>query len=402
MRYRYRARTLRGELQTGEVEAPAREAAIEVLQRHNLVVTGIEPIEEVKGMGKEIRIFQRVKAKDLVFFFRQLSVLFSADVPLVEALNSIAKQTKNPLLRRKVFEISADVDAGMALSEALSQHKDTFSLFVINMVKTGEIAGNLAKVLNYLAEHVERSYLLTARIRGALYYPAFVVLAVIVVIIIMLTFVLPKMSGMFEEFGTELPLPTRIIVGLSNFFVSKGWLLLIVLVIGGIALFRYIKTPKGKAIKDKIEIKLPVIGTIFQNIYFARMTENLGTLIRGGIPIVVALDTVSKIIGNTLYKEVLERARDNVRKGETLAETFSRSEVIPPTLSQMIASGEKSGKLDKILLDISKFYNTEVDTAVNNLMSLLEPVLIVILGIGVGIVAAGVLLPIYNLAGSIR
>lgn len=402
MKYNYRARTKSGESKSGTIVASNKEAAIEFLQHQDLIVTGIEEVkEESVGMQKNIKIFGgKATSKDLIFFFRQLSILFSANVPLVEALKSLAAQTKNSFFAQQIFEMAADIDGGMAFSEALARHPKTFSSFLINMVRTGEISGNLQQVIGYLADHIERDYSLTSKIKGAMYYPAFVVGAVIMLIIILLIFVMPRMSGMFQDLGTELPLPTKIILAISNFFTTNGWILLLLLIAIGIGLFYYLKKPNGKLVKDRIEIRLPVLGSLFQNIYFARFSENLGTLIKGGIPIVQALDTVSTIIGNTLYKEVLEEARDNVRKGETIAETFEKSEIIPPTLTQMISAGEKSGNLDRVLLDLSRFYNNEVDTTVNNLMSLLEPVLIIILGIGVGFVALAVIMPIYNLAGA--
>lgn len=403
MKYRYTARTPEGKKETGVVEAFKKEAALAILQRHNLIVTGLESIEEKKGLKREIRILpQKIGAQDIVFFFRQLSILFAADVPLIEALDILAKQTKNPLLAAQVSEISDNVEGGMAFSEALSRYPKVFSKFEINMIKTGEVAGNLGKILNYLADHTERNYMMISKIKGAMMYPAFIFGAAILVMIIMVTFVLPKMSEMFEEFGVEqLPLPTRIIMSISDFF-SKNWILVFAVIIGlFVFLSRYIKTPKGRSQKDKIEIKIPVMGKIFQDIYTSRITENLGTLIKGGIPIVQALDTTALVIGNTLYEKVLKEARDSVRRGETIADAFKAAEVIPPTLTQMIASGEKSGKLDKVLMDLTGFYNAEVTRSLDNLMTLIEPIILVIMGIMVAFIAVAVLLPIYNLAGTI-
>jgi type IV pilus assembly protein PilC len=256
-------------------------------------------------------------------------------------------------------------------------------------------------VLEQLADHIERDYLLTSKIKGAMYYPAFVVGAIILVIIIMIVFVLPQMTGMLKELGAELPLPTQIVINVSNFVIDNGLMILVLLVGIGFGLFRYFKTPNGKSLKDKIEVKIPVIGPLFQNIYLARIAENLGSLVKSGIPIVEALDTISLVIGNTLYEDVLKKARDNVRKGGTISEVFKDSSVIPSTLSQMVAAGESSGNLDKVLISLAKFYNTEVDTTVENLMSLLDPILMVGLGLGVGFIAAAVLLPMYNLSGAL-
>jgi len=402
MKFRYKARTLKGTVETGIVEASKKEAALGILQHHNLIVTALESLEVEKGLKKEIRILpQKVSTQELVFFFRQLSILVAADVPLVESLNTLSGQTKNQLFASQISQVSSNVDGGMAFSDALARFPKTFSTFDINMVKTGEMAGNLRKILEYLADHTERSYTLISQVKGAMTYPAFIFGGLIIVVIIMLTFVMPKMFSMFEEFGAELPLPTKIIMVVSNFFAENFIVIFIALIGGVFFLLRFIKTPKGKIIKDRIEIKLPIIGKILRQIYISRLTENLGTLIKGGIPIVQALDTVASVIGNSLYEEVLKKARDNVRRGETIANAFKGAEVISPTLTQMISSGEKSGKLAKVLTELTEFYNNEVTRSVDNLMTLIEPILIAIMGVMVAFMAAAVLLPIYNLAGTI-
>ena len=402
MKFRYKARTSKGTVETGIVEASKKEAALGILQHHNLIVTALESLEAEKGLKKEIRILpQKVSTQELVFFFRQLSILVAADVPLVESLNTLSGQTKNQLFASQISQVSSNVDGGMAFSDALARAPKTFSTFDINMVKTGEMAGNLRKILEYLADHTERSYTLISQVKGAMTYPAFIFGGLIIVVIIMLTFVMPKMFSMFEEFGAELPLPTKIIMVVSNFFAENFIVIFIALIGGVFFLLRFIKTPKGKIIKDRIEIKLPIIGKILRQIYISRLTENLGTLIKGGIPIVQALDTVASVIGNSLYEEVLKKARDNVRRGETIANAFKGAEVISPTLTQMISSGEKSGKLAKVLTELTEFYNNEVTRSVDNLMTLIEPILIAIMGVMVAFMAAAVLLPIYNLAGTI-
>ncbi|PJC47488.1 MAG: hypothetical protein CO034_02310, partial [Parcubacteria group bacterium CG_4_9_14_0_2_um_filter_35_11] len=393
MKFRYKARTLKGTVETGIVEASKKEAALGILQHHNLIVTALESLEVEKGLKKEIRILpQKVSTQELVFFFRQLSILVAADVPLVESLNTLSGQTKNQLFASQISQVSSNVDGGMAFSDALARAPKTFSTFDINMVKTGEMAGNLRKILEYLADHTERSYTLISQVKGAMTYPAFIFGGLIIVVIIMLTFVMPKMFSMFEEFGAELPLPTKIIMVVSNFFAENFIVIFIALIGGVFFLLRFIKTPKGKIIKDRIEIKLPIIGKILRQIYISRLTENLGTLIKGGIPIVQALDTVASVIGNSLYEEVLKKARDNVRRGETIANAFKGAEVISPTLTQMISSGEKSGKLAKVLTELTEFYNNEVTRSVDNLMTLIEPILIAIMGVMVAFMAAAVLL----------
>jgi len=402
MKYHYKARNSKGDPSSGIIESSSPEFVVEMLHRHNLIVTDLGEAEKVPLYSKKIKIFpERIKTKELVFLFKQLSSLFSANVPLIEALTAVSKQTSNDFLRQVLLDIASDVDGGMAFSEALSHHSKTFSPFIVNLIRTGEAVGNLGRVLEHLSNHIERNYNLTAKIKGAMYYPAFIIVAIVLVVIIMLVFVLPQMSGMFEDFGVELPLPTKILMILSNFLINYGWTLIIILSFLFVLVWRYLKTSSGQRIKSIVEIKFPVTGSLFQKIYLSRLAENLSTLMKGGLSIVRSLEIVAEVVGNTLYRDVLKEAQDTVRRGETIFSAFDKSEIIPPTFSQMISSGEKSGKIQDVLLDLAKFYSTEVNTTVNNLMSLLEPLLIALMAVMVGFVAAAVLLPVYQLAGSI-
>lgn len=404
MKYHYIARNPTGSIERGIIEATTEEIAIEILQRRGLTVTLLRTITEEKATQKEIRILpRRVRAKDLVFFMRQLSILISSNVPIVEALHVLSVQASNSLLCEQTEEIANDVNGGMFLSEALSKHPLTFSPFVVNMVKVGEVGGNLPKVLEYLAEHQEKEYVLMAKIRGALLYPVLILATCIGVLTIMIVFVLPRISTMFKEFEAKLPLITKIMLNLGDFLSKFFWVFILIFAVGVYLFYRYIKTSSGKAKKDKVELKLPIIGEILKNVYYARMCENLGTLIKGGIPIVQALDTVSIVIGNTLFKDVLQKAKDSVRRGEGISPVFAQSkEIIAPSLTQMIDNGEKSGKIEKVLLDLSNFYNGEVTRAVDNFMTILEPILLIGIGGIVLLVAIGVILPIYSLVSAIH
>jgi len=402
MRFRYWARTKEGETHSGIIEASSLEAALDILHRRNFIVTKIKPLERgIFATLKRITLSKKVKLKDLIFFFRQLSVLFGADVPLVEALTSLQRQTQNPVLKRQIAEIAADVEGGKPLSEAMSRHPKTFSSFVVSMIRTGEAAGNLQKILEYLADHTERKYQLTSKIKGAMFYPVLVLILCILVGGGIMIFLMPKIADMYKDLEMELPLPTRILIALTDFSRKYG----IYVVVGlGFLIFltlRYLKTPSGKRLKSAIEIKIPKIGTVIRQVYLARMAENLGTLIKGGLPIVQALEVVADTIENTLYKQVLKETQNAVRRGETISLAFSESPLIPPTFSQMVKSGEKGGKLEEVLLEIADFYNKEVERAVDNLTNLIMPILIVLIGIVVAFIALSVLLPIYNMAGAI-
>ncbi|MDD5552170.1 MAG: type II secretion system F family protein [Candidatus Pacebacteria bacterium] len=403
MKYRYRARNQEGSIETGIVEAMTENNAIETLQSRGLIITGLEEAGKKKGVEKEINVLpKRVKAKDLVFFYRQFSILVTSGTPLVESLNALSMQVQNRLLKEQVMEISNDVNGGMALSEAMAKHPKTFTRFVVSMIKVGEVGGKLSSVLEYLADHQEREYTLTKTITGALYYPAVILLVCVGVLVIMLTFVMPKVSDMFKQFETDLPLPTKIILGVSGFLTRYWWLVFIIVGIAIWLLIRYIKTPQGKIKKDKLELKAPILGTIFQNMYYARLSENLATLVKGGIPIVQALETVASVMGNSFFKKALRDARDNVRKGGEISEVFKDSEVISPTLTHMVESGEKSGNLDRVLGDLATFYNGEVERAVSGLITLLEPVLLIGIALVVLFLAIAIVMPIYGLVGAIH
>ena len=402
MKYYYKARNKKGELFSGTVEAQNYNSILKLLQKRGLIVVEIQE-EEKKGISqRSIRIFpERVKGKDLVFLFRQLSSLFGAKVSLINSLTAISRQTKSNLLRETTLKIAQDIEGGISFSEALSRHPKIFSIFVVNMVRTGEAVGNLDKILSYLSDHIERNYKINAKIKGAMYYPAFILGAIGFVIVIMMIFLIPSISEMFDSFGAELPLPTKILLSTSDFFVNYFYIFLIiapVLISWGL---KYFNTPRGFEIKSKAELKIPVLGTLFHNLYLTRLSENLGTLINGGIPLVESLDITESVIGNKLYQEVLSDAKESVKRGETLFESFSKSKTIPSTFSQMIDSGEKSGEVHKTLIHLSSFYNAEAENMVNNLMTLLEPMLIMIMGALVFFIALSVLLPIYSLTSAI-
>lgn len=403
MKYRYKAHNVKGDLEGGMVESMTENSAIEILQKRGLIITELEEVKAQKGVQKELRLLpRRVKAKDLVFFYRQLAILFASGTPLVEALNSLKDQVQNSLLKEQLEGVANDINGGSSLSDALASYPGTFSRFVVSMVRVGEIGGHLSKVLEYLADHQEREYTLISKIKGAMYYPAFILIFCVGILVLMLTFVMPKIIPVFEQFGSELPLPTKIMIAISKFFSGYFWLIILVVGVGIFFLLRYIKSPEGRVRKDKLELKIPAIGIIFQNMYLARISENLSTLIKGGIPIAQAIDTVSGVVGNTLFEKALKDARDNVRKGGEISTIFESSEVISVTFSQMVKSGEQSGKLDKVLSDLSIFYNGEVSRSVDNLMSLLEPVMLIGIGVVVFLLAITVYVPIYNLVNAIQ
>ena len=386
-------------MQSGVVEASSREAALLLLQRHNLFVTFLEKVAMRPFYVRKIKIFERISKKDIVNFSRQLALMFKSKIPLVQSLRSIAEQTKNPAFREKILAISQEVEGGTRFSQALSSHEKLFSNFYVSMVKSGEASGTLSESLTYLADHLEREYHLFSKIQGAMIYPALIVVVVIGVLAMMMFFVIPSMTKVLTETGQELPVITRMVIALSDFLRGWGWALFLVIAGGLFGLFRYAKTVEGKRIKDKILLRIPVAGSFLKMIYLSRFAENLSTLITGGLPISQALEITGDIVGNDVYQNIVFQIKEEVVKGENMSKIMQQHpNEFPPILTQMVAVGEKTGTLDQSLMSVVDFYRQEVERAIDNLLSILEPVMVIFLG---GIVAGlmgAVLLPLYKMS----
>jgi type II secretory pathway component PulF len=399
MRFNYQARTKEGQTQTGIVEASTKENALLLLQKYGLYVTYLEQ-EQVPFYARRIALFQRTGMRDVVLFARQLAIMFKSEVSLVESLRSLAEQTGNRDFREKILALAQEVEGGSSLSDALSKFPKIFNQFFVSMVKSGESAGKLSEVLDYLADHLEREYELTSRIRGALMYPAMVVTVTIVVFVLMIFFVLPNLTQILKETGTELPLTTKIIIFVSDTTRAWWWLALLGIAGGIAALVRYIRTEQGRRNFHTLILKTPLIGDLAKKIYLARFAENLSTLIIGGLPIAQALDYSGQVIGNVLYRDAILLARDGVRRGEQISAILRQSpNLFPAMFIQMVYVGERSGSLDRTLKNMVTFYQGEVQRTMESLLGLIEPALIIVLGGGVAIVVAAVLLPLYRLSG---
>jgi len=397
MKFNYQARTKKGEIQAGVVEASSKEAAILLLQKYGLYITYLEEVK-VPFYAWEVKIFKRISSRDIVLFSRQLSIMFSSRVSLVEALVTIASQTKNLEFRERILDLSREVEGGSAFSKALSRHPQIFSSFYISMVKSGETSGKLSESLSYLADHLEREYHLVSRLRGAMIYPSLVIMVASVVLLLMIFFVIPQLTKVFQEAGQPLPIVTQLVIGLSLFL--RKWGFLFIGLLAGLVIFvlRYIKTLEGKENFDKISLRLPLIGDLLKMVYLSRLAENLSTLISGGLPIAQALETTGEVVGNTVYKEIIFLTRDEVRKGEPVSSVLRRyPEAFPPMFCQMTLVGEKTGTLEKTLLNVVDFYQKEVNMSIDNLLSILEPVLIIFLGVIVAGLMVSVLLPLYRM-----
>lgn len=397
MRFNYQARTKEGEVQTGTVEASSREAAVKTLQRHDLAVIYLEKSSAVPFYARSLKLFQKVKTKELVIFYRQLAILFEANTPLLDSLQAIAEQTRNSYFKDVLFEVETDVRGGESLSKALLKHKKIFPSFYINVIQSGEVTGKLDEVLKYLADHAEKEFILNSKIKGAFSYPAFILSAFFIVAILMLVYVVPKLTIMLIETGRELPLTTRVLIGTSNFFRSWSWLLIVAVVVIIFGFPRYLKTKQGRELWDRLKLKVPILGNLLRKLYLARFSENFSTLLKGGLPILRALEISGQVVGNKVFLHLIEEAAEEVKKGGTISSVFEKDKKnIPPSVVQMLKVGEKSAKLDSILEKLAGFYQGEIDRMVNNLTQLIEPFLIITLGAGVAFLVASILMPIYN------
>jgi len=400
MKFEYLARTSQGETQAGLIEASNETVALKTLQEHRLIVLRLRPADKGFILLRKIKIFSRVNKKEMFVFFRQLAILVEAGVPLIQSLRALGGRLKNALFREIVFEVAEDIDGGASFSKALNRYPNTFSPFCINLIKTGEVSGSLQKSLTYLADYLEKQHYLASKVRNAMIYPLFILAVFVVVTLLVVTMVMPTLTTILIETGQELPLSTRILIGTNNFFRNWGWLALVGLVVAGFLLFRYRKTTKLRIILDRIELKLPILGGIFRQIYLARLADTLSVLIKGGVSLLRSLSVAGEVVGSMVFQRIIFRARDEVKAGRSISDVLESYRDFPPIFCQMVRIGEKTGKLDYILDKLSTFYSKEVESIVNNLSQLIEPILIVCLAMGVAVLVFAVFMPIYGLVGA--
>lgn len=404
MKFLYQARNKEGALKKGIVSATSQAKAEQLLNDNNLIIISL--VEKRESIVTNVENFienitTRVGYKDLVLFSRQFSTLVGARVPIVQSLRILGQQVSNKGLVLITQSLVQSVESGDSLSLALSRHPRVFGNIYVSLVRAGEASGKVAESLNYLADQLEKDYDLRSRVKSAMTYPAFVLSALVLVGILMFKFVLPNLVSILKEQNAELPLVSKILIGFTDFFDVYWWV--VILVIGGIILvFRYyINTQAGRYVWDGLKVKLPVVGPVLERIYLARFSRNLSTLVTGGIPIIKSLQIISEIVNNVIYRDILLEAAQQVTNGKSISESLSRHKEFPPLVTQMVGVGEQTAQLDTILLKLAVFYEKEVDTKVGTLSSLLEPIIMLVLGLGVGLLVAGVLLPIYNLASAV-
>ncbi len=398
--FEYQGLTNVGEKQVGRLESVSKDAAIETLQHRGIVITSIKE-SGIKNSENILAFLNKAPTKEIVFMARQIATLFEAKVSAYKAFSLVADQATHPTLKSQLHSVTSDLSGGATISQALSQYPETFSNFFVNMVRAGEESGKLSETFSFLAEYMERQYELTRKTKSALIYPAFVIVVFFLVLILVMRFIIPKLGEMITQSGQEVPIYTKIVLSISSFFVHYGLLLLIIFIAAVIMCILFIRSESGKYWLDKTKITAPVIKHLYQKLYLARIADNLDTMLTSGIPIIRTLDVTSAVVGNRVYERVLNQVGEEVKAGISLANSLSKHPEIPPMLSQMVRVGEETGMLGQVLRTLGRFYKKEVDQAVDTIVSLIEPIMIVVLGLGVGILLVSVLMPIYNIAAGI-
>src|SRR3989344_689330 len=401
MEFKYKAKGGNGDMLEGVIEAPDEDAAVNILHSRGYTILSLNKINTDIFSVDIDRVFNRPGNKDVVVFARQLATLVDADMPLLESLRTLTQQTEKASFREILDMVSKYVEGGSTLSQALGHFPNLFSDFYVNLVKYGESSGKLHDSLIYLAGYLEKSRELNSKIKNALSYPVFVICSLVLVSFVMTVWVLPNLLTIFEEVGvTDLPITTRGLIFITK-VVNKYFYLIILLAIAIIGyLTYYIKTPRGKEWLDNMKINNPILGPIARNFYLSRASESLATLTKAGLPIIDSLNITANIVGNSNYQKVILQSRESIKQGDLISDAFRGHPEIPPLFSSMVSIGERTGKLSTMLDHLSKFYKSESESTIQNISQLLEPVLVLILGIGVAMLVSSILLPMYNLVGA--
>ncbi|OGG73283.1 hypothetical protein A3A40_02975 [Candidatus Kaiserbacteria bacterium RIFCSPLOWO2_01_FULL_54_20] len=396
--FSYKAVDAEGAERAGTIDAVNIDIAIAAIQRRGLIISSIQPEQQKISPLSRISFFDRVTNADIVMVSRQITTLFEAQVSALHAFRLLASEARTPKLAEKLTAVSNDIQSGSSISAALSRHPDVFSLFYINMVKAGEETGKLDETFSFLADYLDRNYEITQKARNALIYPAFIMMTFVVVMGLMMTLVIPNLASMLSEVGQDIPIYTRVVIGISNFLVRYILLVLILVVAAGIFMYRFSRTEGGEEMLSRARMQVPAIGSIYKKLFLSRITDNLSTMLKSGVQVLRGLEITGSVVGDAVYKKVLTAAATDVKGGLPVSEAFRKHPEIPGIIVAMLKIGEETGNMGHILETMSRFYRREVNIAVDTLVGLIEPFMIVMLAVGVAALLASVLLPIYNIA----
>lgn len=401
--FKYKAIDSQGKQKEGVIDAANMELAIVALQRRGFTIVDINSAEK-KTLSEmlNLSIFERIPVKDIVVLSRQIATLFEAQISALRAFQLLAAESQNPALKKHLFKIADDIQAGSSIAEALAKHPKLFNDFYVSMVKAGEESGRLDETFLFLADYLDKTYEVTSKAKNALIYPAFIVFTFIAVMILMLVTVIPKLSAVLLESGQDVPLYTKAVIGVSSFLTKFFWLFAIIIVVAIIAVVRYAQTDAGKAALAKLKTTIPYIGTLYKYLYLSRIADSLSTTLKSGIRLVRGIEIAAAVVGDPNYEEVLKEMAKEVTAGKNLSELMRRyPDLFPGIMVAMVKIGEESGDMGHMLDTMAKFYRREVTGAVDTLVSMIEPLMIVMLAVGVGFLLASVLVPIYNISAGI-
>lgn len=401
MLFTYKVIDDKGQTQNGQIEAVSKDVAVSSLQRRRFIVVSVEKKDDRSVITKSIPFFDKVPLKEIVIMSRQLATLFEAQVSAVQAFTLIAENSENAMLGDVLQSVSQDIQGGITIAQAMQKHPRVFSDFFINMVSAGEEAGKLTNTFSYLADYLERQYELTSKTRNALVYPAFVVATFIGVMVLMLTMVIPKLSAILKDSGQDIPFYTQAVIWVSDFFVQYGIFILIFLVLAGGVAWYLSRSTAGREKIDSLKLNIPYIGDLYKKLYLSRIADNINTMLGAGIPVVRTLEITSSVVDSKIFENILLQSVEGVKAGNSISSTFAKHEQMPAILVQMVRVGEETGSLGAILETLARFYKREVNNAVDTLIGMIEPVMIIALGVGVGFLLTSILIPIYNIATSI-
>jgi type IV pilus assembly protein PilC len=398
--YTYTARALNGDLKTATIEAPNRDEVVAQLRKQRLNVVKIDEAKQAANTQKKKG--GKISMRDIVIFTRQFSTMINAGLPLVQALDILAKQSENPALKDVTLAVVFDVESGHTVADALRKHPKAFTDLYVNMVAAGEAGGILDTILMRLATFMEKNDALVRKVKGAMIYPGVIMSVAAIAIVVLLIFVIPVFEKMFASVGLALPLPTRVVIGMSKFLTGYWWM------VGGglwatlVFLKKYYASNDGKLVIDRLMLKAPILGDVLRKSAVSRFTRTLGTLIGSGVSILDGLEITAKTSGNRVIQDAIMESRASIAGGETIAAPLQKSQVFPPMVISMIAVGEQTGGLDEMLSKIADFYDEEVDAAVSGLLSMMEPLMIVFLGVVVGGMVVAMYLPIFDMINAVQ
>lgn len=400
MQFIYKAKDANGNVTKGSIEANEELGASMSLKEKGLFVASIKPKNASSGININF-LKKRIPDKDKIIFTQQLGIMLKAGLSIIEALDSLKEQSTNKNFTDTINKVKFDIQGGTPFSEALAKHPDVFSVIYVNMVKSGEESGKIEIVLERLSKQMEKDYELNRRIKGALYYPAFVLVALVAVMALVMIVIIPQLKLIFDDAGVSLPILTRGIIAISFFLKNFGVYLLIGIILLSLAVIRFKKTQSGKLFFDRLIVKIPVIGGLLKKTYASRFTRTFASLISSGLPLIEVFDVSGKVIGNAVYEKEIEEMAEEVKSGHPISTTLKKSKLMPKMIGQLSSVGEKSGNIDEVFDTLADFFDRDIDSMTTNLSALLEPVLMVVMGVGIGLIVISVLQPIYGLVNAI-